>query len=168
MRWKRGHRPMVRRMAHRGRGTRFIPGPAGRTGRHNDNSDWLANGGPSRVCREPGRRRPPARLIVVDHAGPHVALDVLHPAFGLPLGLGPVGTAQPHLETHPHGEVQHPLVPDRHLILVPAQGHHEHPDATLLPVLVKVGQAAPVHLSLLSGGRLETHRGIGLPASPLW
>ena len=147
------------------------------------------------------------------HARPHVAPDVLDAAFDLPLGLGPVGTAQPHLEIHPHGEVQHPLVPHRLLVLVPsqghhlgiiveaaaqhvaqvlegihvaldecggvrpahqfhvagpgpAQGHHEHPDATLLPVLVKVGQAAPVHLGLFPGRSLETQRGIGLPASP--
>ena len=36
----------------------------------------------------------------------------------------------------------------------------------LLPVLVQVGQAAPVHLGLLPGSRLETHRGIRLPATP--
>ena len=48
----------------------------------------------------------------------------------------------------------------------PAQRHHEHPDGTLAAVLVQVGQAAPVDLSLLSGRRLETHRGIRLPASP--
>ena len=39
----------------------------------------------------------------------------------LALGLGPVGTAKPDLDTQPHGEVQHPLVPQRHLVLVPAQ-----------------------------------------------
>ena len=46
----------------------------------------------------------------------------------------------------------------------PAQRHHEHPNVTLLPVLVKVGQAATVHLGLLPGSCLETHRGIRLPA----
>ncbi len=49
----------------------------------------------------------------------------------------------------------------------PAQGHHEHPDAVFAPVLTNVGQAAPVHLGLLPWRRLETHRGIRLPASPL-
>ena len=147
------------------------------------------------------------------YAGPHVALHVLHPAFDFALGLGPVRLAQPCLKAHPHGEVQHPLVPDGLLFLVPAQchhlgivvkaapghaaqvlegihvaldegggiratnqlhiagpgptqSHHEHPDATLLPVLVQVGQAAPVDLRLLPRCRLESHGGLRLPASP--
>ena len=48
----------------------------------------------------------------------------LTPAFHLALGLGSVGLAQPSLETHAQGEVQHPLVPDRSLLFVPAQRDH--------------------------------------------
>ena len=40
----------------------------------------------------------------------------------------------------------------------PAQRHHEHPDAALLPVCPNVGQTAPVHLRLLSRLRLKPHR----------
>ena len=47
----------------------------------------------------------------------------------------------------------------------PAQGHHEHPDAMLLPVGAHIPQAAPVHLPLLSGGCLEAHCGAGLPTA---
>ena len=35
----------------------------------------------------------------------------------------------------------------------------------LFAVLVQIGQAAPVHLRLLTGRRLETHRRIRLPAA---
>ena len=40
----------------------------------------------------------------------------------------------------------------------PAHGHHEYPDAMLATVLIQVGQAAPVHLGLLSRSCLEPHR----------
>ena len=61
------------------------------------------------------------RLIGEAHAGPHFTPDVLDPAFDPALGLRPVGLAQRHLETHPQGEVQHALVPDGLLFLIP--GH---------------------------------------------
>ena len=63
-------------------------------------------------------------VIGVAQAGPHVAPDVLHPALDLALGLGPVGLTQPGLKADTQGEVQHPPVPHRSFILVPAQGDH--------------------------------------------
>ena len=48
----------------------------------------------------------------------------------------------------------------------PAHGHDEDPDALLVAILVQVGQAAPVHLSLLPGSRLEAHGGLRLSAMP--
>ena len=68
----------------------------------------------------------PVQVDVVGeaHAGPHVAPDVLHPALHLALGLGAVGLTQPDLKAHPQGEVQHPLVPHRPLVIVAPQGHH--------------------------------------------
>ena len=85
------------------------------------------------------------------HAGPHVAPDILHPILHLALGLGPVGLAQPGLKAHPQGEVQHPPVPHRPFLLVPAQGDH-------LGVVVQTaaGHAAQVlegiHAALDEGG----------------
>ena len=38
------------------------------------------------------------------HTGPQIAPGVIDPALHLTLGLGPVGPAQPKLETHPQGE----------------------------------------------------------------
>ena len=87
-------------------------------------------------------------------AGPHVAPHVLDPVLHLALGLGSVGLAQPGLKTHPPGEIQHPLVPDRPLLLVPAQRDH-------LGVIVKApaGHAAQVlegiHVALDEGGRVR-------------
>ena len=68
----------------------------------------------------------PVQIGIVGEADarPHVAPHVLDPAFHLPLGLGSVRLAQPSLKTHPPGEIQHPLVPDRSLLLVPAQRDH--------------------------------------------
>ena len=89
-----------------------------------------------------GHRVAPLQSLAVEvgiigeaDARPHVAPDVLHPALHLSLGLGPVGTAQTKLEAHPEGKVQHPFVPHRPLLLVPAQGDH-------LGVVV---EAAPRH-----------------------
>ena len=84
-------------------------------------------------------------------AGPHVAPDILHPALDLALGLGLVGLAQPGLKADPQGEVQHPPVPHRPFLLVPAQGDH-------LGVVVQTaaGHAAQVleriHVALDEGG----------------
>ena len=83
----------------------------------------------------------PVQVGVVGEAdaGPHVAPHVLDPVLHLALGLGSVGLAQPGLEAHPPGEVQHPLVPDRPLLLVPAQRDH-------LGIVIKapVGHAAQI------------------------
>ena len=79
-------------------------------------------------------------------AGPHVAPDVLHPAFNFPLGLRSVGLAQPGLKTNPQGEVQHPPVPDGPLLFITAQGNHlgivvEAPLGDAAQVLERVGVA---------------------------
>ena len=88
------------------------------------------------------------------HAGPHVAPHILDPALHLSLGLGPVGAAQPYLEAHPHGEVQHPAVPLHLAVFVPSQRHH-------LGIVVKAaaGYAAQVlvviDVALDEGGRVR-------------
>ena len=155
-----------------------------------------------------------SRVVGEAYAWPQVAPHVLHPALDLPLGLGPVGLTLPGLKADPQGEVQHPPVPYRPVLLVPAQGdhlgvvvqtaaghaaqvlesirvaldggggvrladqfhvagpgptqgHHEHPDAALFAIPADVGQAAPVHLGLFTGPRLETAswpRAVGLAA----
>ena len=47
----------------------------------------------------------------------------------------------------------------------PAQHHHEGPHLPLPPPFVHVAEAAPVHLGLFPGFRLEPHRGLRLAAA---
>ena len=113
-----------------------------------------------------GHRVAPLQSLAVEvgvvgeaYARPHVAPDVLHPALDLSLGLGPVGLAQTKLEAHPQGEVQHPFVPHRPLLLVPAQGDH-------LGVVV---EAAPRHSAQVLEGvdvALDEGGGVRPPDQP--
>ena len=48
----------------------------------------------------------------------------------------------------------------------PAQHHHEGPDPVLAPVIAEVAKAAPVHLGLLAGTRLEAQGRLGLAGTP--
>ena len=50
----------------------------------------------------------------------------------------------------------------------PAEHHHEGPHLPLPPPFVHVAEAAPVHLCLLPGLRLEPHRGLNLATPAAW
>ncbi len=64
------------------------------------------------------------RVVREADAGPQVAAHILDPALHLALRLCPIRLAHPQLESDAQRQVQHPPVPLRTPVRIPAQHHH--------------------------------------------